>query len=494
MRWSQEFQRIAAGIMVLIFMTAGRLASASVIPPMSFADLAAQVGPAVVNIASIHRVVAVASLDPSFGLGSDRQNNRGVKYFGSGFIIDPSGYIVTNNHVVENADEIEVTINAGGIFQAELIGTDRKTDLALLKIDSSSPLPCVSFGNSDGARIGDPVLAVGNPFGLGGTATAGIISGLGRDLHAGPLDAYMQIDAPINPGNSGGPTFNLMGQVIGINTAIASPNGGSVGIGFAIPANMAGPIVQELRLHGQVVRGWIGVTAQEVTEDVAESLDLGQSTGALLASIQPGSPAAMAKLRQGDVILSFDGHQVETARALRRFVAGESEGKRVEIVVWRHGSRKTVSLTIASIADKPRSDLANNAGTSDRLERLLGGVRLASLTKDLRRRLALPDDSMGVVVLDLAENSLAAREGLEQGDIIEQVQEQYVSSPAEVDRLVQQAATTGHAAALILLSRAGHEFYLAAKVASGNYHRHGTGSRSVAGPVANGDHRLRPPS
>jgi serine protease Do len=459
---------------------------------MSFADLAAQVGPAVVNIASIHRVVTAASLERSFGLGPDQQNYRGVEVFGSGFIIDHLGYIVTNNHVVEDADEIQVTISGGRIFRAELIGADRKTDLALLKIDSSSPLPCVSFGDSDAARVGDAVLAVGNPFDLGGTATAGIISGLGRDLHAGPFDDYMQIDAPINPGNSGGPTFNLLGQVIGINTSIASPSGGSVGIGFAIPANLAAPIVQELRLHRQVVRGWIGVTAQEVSADIAESLDLGQTTGALLASIQPGSPAALAKLRQGDVILSFDGHQVETARALRRFVAGESEGKRVDVVVWRDSSRETVSLTVASIADKPPSDLANNAGTSDRLEHLLGGVRLTSLTKDLRRRLGVPDDAKGVVVLDLAQNSLAAREGLEQGDVIEQVEEQYVSSPAEVDRLIQQAATTGHAAALILLNRDGHEFYLAAKVASGKSVRHGTGTRSAAGATVDGGPRLRP--
>jgi serine protease Do len=466
-------------------MTAGHMASASVFAPMPFADLAAQVGPAVVNIASIHHVVGGASLDQ----GSDQQNNRGVEYLGSGFIIDPSGYIVTNNHVVADADVIEVTINTGRIFQAQLIGADKKTDLALLKIDSSGPLPFVSFGNSDSARLGDPVLAVGNPFGLGGTATAGIISGLGRDLHAGPYDDYMQIDAPINPGNSGGPTFNLLGQVIG-NTSIASPSGGSVGIGFAIPANMARPIVQELRLHGQVVRGWIGVTAQEVTADLAESLDLGRPTGALLASIQPGSPAAMAKLRQGDVILSFGGHQVETTRALRRFVAGESEGKRVYVVLWRDGSQETVSLTIASIAHKPRSDLANN--TSDKVEHLLDGVRLASLTKDLRRRLALPDDATGVVVLIMAETSLAAREGLEQGDVIEQVEEQYVNSPVKVDRLVEQAAATGHAAALILVNRAGHEFYLAAKVASGNRARRGAGTRSAAGPTADVSPRLRP--
>jgi serine protease Do len=299
----------------------------------------------------------------------------------------------------------------------------------------------------------------------------GIISAVGRDLQSGPFDDFLQMDASINPGSSGGPTFNLMGDVVGINTAIASPNGGSVGIGFAIPANMAKPIIQELRLHGQVVRGWIGVAAQEVTPEIAESLDLSEPRGALVVSIRPGSPAAAASLQQGDVILSFDENRVSDARELPRIVAGEPAGKRVDIVVWRNDSRKTLSVTIGSTRDKSQiaSGDAGAGPINDNPEHLFRGVQLTSITEGLRRKLAIPDDANGVVVLDLAEGSLAAREGLKRGDIIEQVERNYVGSPADVDRLVRLAAVEGHSAVLILVNRGGTEFYLPIKAAKGDY-------------------------
>jgi serine protease Do len=457
----------------MLFVTLTGVASAATQTTVSLADLAAKVAPAVVSITSLQRG-APASVDKALDHSSNLQKSKDAKYsvlFGSGFIIDPQGYIVTNSHVIGNAGEIRITLSGGRDFSAEVIGADKSTDLALLKIDASSPLPYVSFGNSDATQVGDPILAVGNPFGLGGTVTTGIVSALGRDLHTGPFDDFLQIDASINPGSSGGPTFNLMGEVVGINTAIASPNGGSVGIGFAIPANLAKPIVQELRLHGRVVRGWIGVAAQEVTPEIAESLDLGEPSGALIVSIRPGSPAAAANLKQGDVIMSFDENRVSDARELPRIVAGEPAGKRVDVVVWRGDSRKTVNLTIGSTRDKSQVALGDDRAGSlnDNPGHLLSGVQLTSITDGLRRKLAIPDDADGVVVLELAEGSLAAREGLRQGDIIEQVERSYVSSPAEVDRLVRLAAAKGRSAVLILVNRGGNEFYLPIKAAKGEY-------------------------
>ena len=335
-------------------------AAAASLPPETFADLAAKVTPAVVNISSTHHEAAGPSdqAEPfDFPPGSPfeqffkhfrEQQGHGsggqdMTALGSGFIIDSAGYIVTNNHVIDGASEIHVTLSSGKDYPAKLIGADKKTDLALLKVDAGSALPFVGWGNSDAARVGDWVLAVGNPFGLGGTVTTGIISARSRDIHSGPFDDFLQIDASINRGNSGGPTFNLDGEVIGINSAIASPNGGSVGIGFAVPSNMAKPVIEALRERGRVDRGWIGVAIQEVTPEIAQSLGLGQPTGALIASVQADGPAAAARLQQGDVILTFDGQTVAETRELPRIVAATPAGKRVEVVVWREGERKSLT-------------------------------------------------------------------------------------------------------------------------------------------------------
>jgi serine protease Do len=459
MRWAQRVVSAVAGSAALVFTTMSGAVAAD-LPSESFAHLAAEVTPAVVSI-STHRAVAM-SVDKPSSQSADRQAKKVSQYLASGFIIDPAGYVVTNSHVIVDAEEIQITLNGGNDFSAKLIGADDKTDLALLKVDAPSPLPSVSFGNSDAVRVGDRVLAVGNPFGLEGTVTTGIISATGRDLHAGAFDDFLQIDASINPGNSGGPTFNLKGEVIGVNSAIASPNGGSVGLGFAVPANIAKPIIQELRLHGHVARGWIGISMQEVTPDLAEALELGQRRGALLTSIEPGSPAAAAGLRQGDVILAFDGHQVSEAQELPRIVASEPAGKRVDLVVWRNGSSKMVSLAVAVMKDNPRAPSTEQevhplAGS------LLRGMQLASLSDYLRRHLALPSEVKGVVILDLADSSLAARVGLQRGDVIEQVDQRYVSSPGEVARLVHESAVRGRSTILLLVRRGSAEVYLAVK-------------------------------
>jgi serine protease Do len=467
MRWAQKMLSAAVGSAALVFTTMSGAAAATNPPSESFADLAAEVTPAVVSI-STHGTAAV-SVDKLFGQGADRPKRMPSQHFSalaSGLIIDPSGYIVTNSHVVADTEEIQITLSSGRNFSARLIGADDKTDLALLKVDAPIPLPSVSFGDSDAVRVGDRVLAVGNPFGLGGTVTIGIISATDRNLQAGAFDDFLQIDASINPGNSGGPSFNLKGEVIGVNSAIASPNGGSVGIGFAIPANVAGPIIEELRVHGHVARGWIGIGVQEITPDLAESLELHQPRGALLTSIQPGSPAAVSGLRRGDVVLTFDGHQVDEARELPRIAAGEPVGKRVSLVVWRNGSSETVSLVVAAMKEKPR--MASTGQESRPLSgNLLRGVQLASLSDYLRRQLALPSDVKGVILLDLADGSLAARVGLQRGDIIEQVERRDVSSPGEFANLVQQAADKRRSAILLLVRRGDIEVYLAVKSAEG---------------------------
>lgn len=470
---------MAAGMATLVITFAGA-ASAASLPPETFADLAAKVTPSVVNISSTHHTkVSSDSEMPDFPKGSPfdqffhnfrghgQKGGQDVTALGSGFIIDSTGYVVTNNHVVEDASDIVVTLNDGKDYPAKLIGTDKKTDLALLKIDAGKPLPTVMFGNSDVARVGDWVLAVGNPFGLGGTVTTGIISARSRDIHSGPFDDFLQIDASINRGNSGGPTFNLAGEVIGINSAIYSPNGGSVGIGFAIPANEAKPVLNALRDHGRVDRGWIGVQIQPVTPEIANSLGLKDAVGTLVTAVQANGPAATAKMERGDVILSFNGADVAETRELPRIVAATPAGKPVDVVVWRDGERKTLRVTVAQMKDQEQ--VASAGDTSPDLQnegsanRVLG-AQLSALTPDLRRQLGLGEDVSGVVVMDVTEDGPAAKQGLRQGDIIEQVARSKVSDPAEVDKLVQQALTEKKSAVLLLVNRQGDEVFLAVKV------------------------------
>ncbi|HKO06722.1 MAG TPA: Do family serine endopeptidase, partial [Alphaproteobacteria bacterium] len=325
--------------------------------PTSFAPLVKEVAPAVVNVSTTQKVSGGPMMDLPFqDLPEDSPFRQFFKHYfngpgqgqgeshpmlqhslGSGFVIDPSGYVVTNNHVVGSATEINVKLSDGTTYNAKLVGRDERTDLALLKITADHALPAVAWGDSDKAQVGDWVMAVGNPFGLGGTVTAGIVSARGRDLHEGPYDSFIQTDAAINRGNSGGPMFNMDGQVIGINSAIYSPNGGSVGIGFAIPSALAKPVVEQLKEHGSVERGWLGVQIQEVTPDVAESLGLKAPAGALVAKVTKDSPSEAAGLRQGDVITRFNGKDIKELRDLTRSVADTRPGTNAPITIWRDG-------------------------------------------------------------------------------------------------------------------------------------------------------------
>jgi serine protease Do len=395
--------------------------------------------------------------------GMEAPQHRQEIALGSGFIIDPSGYVVTNNHVVQNADKVTVILQDGSKHPAKVIGRDPKTDLGLLKIDAPQPLPYVEWGDSNAASVGDWVVAVGNPFGLGGTVSAGIISARGRDIHSGPYDDFLQIDASINRGNSGGPTFNLDGKVIGINTAIYSPNGGSVGIGFAIPSSLAKPVIEQIKEHGKVERGWLGVQIQEVTPELAKSLGLPKAEGALVADVTPDAPAQKAGIKQGDVILSYDGHDIQKLRDLPLAVAETAVGKSEPVKLWRDGHETTVDAVIAAMPNNPEQ-VAQNGGATESQKTM--GLTLAPLTNEARQELHIPKDVKGVVVRNIAQDSPLAEIGVQQGDVIQAINHAPVTTPEEA---AKQFAQVSHEkgesrSLLLLLNRHGINQYVAMTV------------------------------
>ncbi|MGH6901799.1 MAG: DegQ family serine endoprotease [Geminicoccaceae bacterium] len=378
---------------------------------------------------------------------------------GSGFIVDRDGLIVTNNHVVDGADQIKVTLSDQREFEAKLVGHDPDTDLALIKIEAGD-LPVVKFGDSDQVRVGDPVIAVGNPFGLGGTVTAGIVSAKDRVIGAGRYDDFLQIDAPINRGNSGGPTFNLEGAVIGLNTAIHSPSGGNVGIGFAIPSNIVAHIVADLRDDGMVERGWLGVHIQTIDEDLASSLGLDQAEGALVAQVTPDSPAAKAGLEQGDVILEYAGQPIDELRSLTRAVGDTKAGTEAKVVVWRDGGKRTFEVEIAQMPSEDQVvAMATDRDEATDTPKL--GVMLAELTPATREQLELSADVEGVVITDVQPGSPAAAKGLQRGDLIIEADRKPMSDPAMVAEAVRAAAERGDEAILLLVKRDGQDRFVA---------------------------------
>jgi serine protease Do len=472
---------LLGGALMLTFLGTAGAAEA----PASFADLAAKVTPAVVNIASKHKLAQAGDdnghvpfavpkgspFEDFFKHFNERQRpNNGAESMalGSGFIIDPAGYVVTNDHVVDDATEVNVTLNTGTTYPAKVIGTDKKTDLALLKVESPTPLPAVSFGDSDAVRVGDWVMAVGNPFGLGGSVTAGIVSARGRDLNSSPFDDFLQIDASINQGNSGGPTFSMAGDVIGINTAIFSPNGGSVGIGFAIPSNLAKTIIATLREKGSIERGWLGVQIQGVTSDIASAVGLDKPAGAIVSDVMPDSPAAKAGLQRGDVILTFNGKAVDRLRDLPRLVAAAPIGGKAEVTLWRDRATQTVTVEVAKLADEQVAANDNQpeapaAPAADSVETL--GLTLASLTPDLRQQFGIAETINGVVVTSVADDGPAAKRGLQPGDVIEQVGSAPVATPQQVASLAKAARAENRDAVLLLVNRQGDELFVAVEVA-----------------------------
>jgi serine protease Do len=496
--------------------------------PASVADLAEGLLDAVVNISTSQNVKDDEGAGPAprapdgspfqeffNDFFNKKQGNRGpnhnVSSLGSGFVIDPSGYIVTNNHVIEGADDIEINFANGSKLKAKLIGTDTKTDLSVLKVEPKQPLKSVKFGDSSTMRIGDWVMAIGNPFGFGGSVTVGIISGRGRNINAGPYDNFIQTDAAINKGNSGGPLFNMKGEVIGINTAIISPSGGSIGIGFSVPSELASGVVDQLREYGETRRGWLGVRIQPVTDEVADSLGLDSARGALVAGVIKGGPVDDGSIKAGDVILKFDGKTVSEMRDLPRVVAESSVGKQVDVVVLRDGKEQTVKVTLGRLEDSDQAAAADNStddgvinpdpGENNDMDepnqdgdqgqaapdgqdpqqqdqsqgqgtgqgqgmgqdqatpgqaapKHVLGLSLSLLSPETRKTFGIAESVDGVVVTEVAPGSAAAEKGLKPGDVIVEVAQEFMKSPDAVASKVQTLKQEGRRNAQMMVAAA----------------------------------------
>jgi serine protease Do len=468
--------------------------SAAARGPDNIADVAEQVIDAVVNISTSQKVEAKLGNMPDLPPGSPMEeffeeffkNRRGgqgggqggpggpgdqgqmprrITSLGSGFIIDPSGLVVTNNHVIADADEINVILNDGTKLPAQLVGKDTKSDLALLRVHSDKPVKAVKFGDSDKLRLGEWVVAIGNPFSLGGTVTAGIVSARNRDINSGPYDNYIQTDAAINRGNSGGPLFNLNGDVIGVNTAIISPSGGSIGIGFAVPSNSAVAVINQLRDFGETRRGWLGVRIQQVTDDIAESLSIKPTRGALVAGIDERGPAKPGGIEPGDVIVKFDGRDIKEMHDLPRIVADTPVGKEVPVVVIRKGKEETHTVKLGRLEDGEKAAAAAAADAKKDVPEQRSvvqktlGLELSSLSDDLRKKFKVRDNVKGVIVTGVDPNvgSAAPDKRLSPGDVIVEVQYEAVGNPADLQTRIEALKTEGKKVAVLLVSNADGE-------------------------------------
>ena len=460
-------------------------------PWAGYADLIEQIMPSVVTVTTkvtenADPVARHRDLPRHFGEGMDEDEMRRFmeRFFGqpgmprqhgpmprghgpragagSGFIIDKEGLVVTNHHVIQGADEVTVTLNDGRELAADVIGADPDTDLALLRINAEGELPVARFADSDRVRVGDAVIAIGNPFGLGGTVTAGIVSAKAREIGAGRYDDFLQIDAPINRGNSGGPTFNLQGEVIGVNTAIHSPTGGNVGIGFAIPADLTQKIVADLEDDGLVERGWLGVHIQAVDDDLAEGLGLEGTGGALVARVTEDGPAAAFGLEQGDVIIGYGDKTIETLRDLTRAVADTAPGETIDVKLWRDGGEQVVPVDIAKMPGAESLASADMPDDVDETPKL--GLALARLDDSIRAEMDLPEGTDGALVTDVLPGSPAAEKGLRQGDVIIEADQQTVTDPKSVADAVKAAAERGDKTVLLLIKRNDQDRFIAVRI------------------------------
>lgn len=446
--------------------------------PESFADLAQQVSPAVVNITTTTTIAAPMDGGPivpkgspfedffnEFGGPNGPRGPQRSNALGSGFVISEDGYIVTNNHVIEGADEISVEFYSGDTLDAELVGTDPKTDIALLKVKSDKPLAFVSFGNSDLMRVGDWVLAVGNPLGQGFSVSAGIVSARNREL-SGTYDDFIQTDAAINRGNSGGPLFNMNGEVVGVNTAILSPNGGSIGIGFSMASNVVAKVVGQLKEFGETRRGWLGVRIQDVTPDVAEAMGLGDVKGALVTDV-PEGPAKEGGIQAGDVITSFDGAPVTDTRELVRRVADADVGRAVRVVVLRDGKSQTLLVTLGrretAEGEGAETGAAPETGSEPASKELLG-MTLSVLTDETRGELGLGAEIEGLVITDLDPAGEAYEKGLRAGDVITEAGQKKVTSIADLEARITEAKDAGRKSLLLLIRRGADPRFVALSV------------------------------
>jgi serine protease Do len=471
---------LAAVLTVMVIILPAATSPALARGPDAIADIAESVIDAVVNVSTSQTVDAKPGAMPQLPPGSPFEeffdeffkNRRGqgenpdrdrtprrVNSLGSGFIIDTSGIVVTNNHVIADADEITIILNDGSKLKAEIMGRDLKTDLALLKVKPDKPLRAVQFGDSDKLRLGEWVVAIGNPFSLGGTVTAGIVSARNRDINSGPYDNYIQTDAAINRGNSGGPLFNLNGEVIGINTAIISPSGGSIGIGFAVPSKTAVPVIDQLRRYGETRRGWLGVRIQQVTDEIADSLNLKPARGALVAGIDDKGPAKPAGIEPGDVIVNFDGHDIKEMRDLPRVVADTPVGKEVQVVVVRKGKEETKTVKLGRLEDgEKQAALTKNEAPAAPEEKSVVkktlGLNLTNMSDDVRKRYKIKDGVKGVVITGVDDNSPASDKRISAGDVVVEVAQEPVTTAEEVQTRIDQLKKDGRKSALLLIANA----------------------------------------
>jgi serine protease Do len=450
--------------------------------PETFADLAETLSPSVVNISTSQMVTAPArprgpqlpenspfrDLFPDLfgGEGGPDQAPRRASSLGSGFVISADGFIVTNNHVIDGADEIKANFPDGTSLDAVLIGTDPKTDIALLKVTSDKPLPFVTFGDSDTSRVGDWVLAIGNPFGLGGSVSAGIISARNRDIKSGPYDDFIQTDAAINRGNSGGPLFNMDGNVIGVNTAIISPSGGSIGIGFSVPSAIVSKVVKQIQEFGATRRGWLGVQIQAVTDELADGLGLDKAAGALVSGVVEDGPAAKGGLEVGDVIVTFDGKAVEEMRDLPRMVAEAEVGGAVRVVVWRKGESRTLKVELGLLEEEIPAVNASLTQEEPVQATTALGLTLSLITPSGREAFGIAADVTGVLVTEIDEAGPAASKGVKVGDVIVEVAQEAVSTPEEVTAKVKAAEDNGRKTVLLLVHSQGELRFIAAALSN----------------------------
>ncbi len=479
--FSQTVAHAALSAAVLVCL-AGAPASAgqpTAAGPTSVADLAESLSDAVVNISTSQTVAAEKAITPPqaphgsplqeffddyFKNHGGKPGNGGpprkIQSLGSGFVVDASGLIVTNNHVIDGADEITANFSDGTKLKAELVGRDQKTDVALLRVKPTKPLKAVKFGDSDKARVGDWVMAIGNPFGFGGSVTVGIVSARNRDINSGPYDNFIQTDAAINKGNSGGPLFDMYGDVIGINTAIVSPTGGSIGIGFAVPAKTAAVVVDQLKQFGETRRGWLGVRIQAVTEDIAEGMGLKEPKGALVAGITEKGPADKAGIQAGDVIVKFDGRDVPNVRELPRMVADTPISKKVDVTVMRKGKEVALQVELGRLEEGEKLAANDKGGKPTEgpaavVATKVAGLTLAPLDAATRTKFKIKDSvTKGVVVGEVAGDSTAAQKRIQPGDVILELAQEEVTSPEDVAKRFAGAKKDGRKLLLILLAGA----------------------------------------
>ena len=469
------------GLLAVFALVLSALPAAAKSAPESFADLAEKLLPSVVNISSTQvvredrgpqapQLPEGSPFGDSFREFFNRNQGapRRATSLGSGFIISTDGLVVTNNHVIDGADEITVTLSDDTQHSAELVGRDPKTDLALLRIDADRVLPAVPFGDSTKSRVGDWVVAIGNPFGLGGTVTAGIISARQRDINQGPYDSFIQTDASINRGNSGGPMFNMDGEVIGVNTAIFSPTGGSVGVGFSVPSSIVSRVISQLQQFGQTRRGWLGVRIQTVTDEIAESIGLDGTRGALVSSVTDKGPAEAGGIKAGDVILSFDSKPVDSMRELPRIVAETDIGKSVPVEVWRDERQQTVAIKIGELEEEV-SVLASTGPRGNAVEPEEAaiddlGVSVTSITDEMRQQFNLPNELQGVVITAVEPNSAAAEKSLRPGDVIVEVSQEEVKTPGQIAEKIREARDADRSSVLLKINRNGDRRFVAVRI------------------------------